>query len=115
MMDKAYSAKRISRSEYRPPSRIDSRRKSLQDEFLSQCIVQEINVDIFLRNESIRTGRVIDYDNWSVLIETEEKQYLLFKSAIMGIIPQHYLLIENAKDPSYQRVAEEHSAYNFYH
>ncbi len=113
-MDNSFIGRRISRADYRMDHRSD-KRKSLQDEFLTQCIMEEIEVDIFLRNESVRAGKVLAYDNWSVLIsDSQSKQYLMFKSAIMGIIPKTYVLFDENLPSQYTKVADTKSTYYKY-
>ncbi len=60
---------------------------STQDIFLCDCIKNKVRVDILMKNDSLRTGRIESYDNWSLLLSYEDKKCLLFKSGIIAIIP----------------------------
>lgn len=89
-------------------------RRSLQDQFLSTAVESETECDIYLKNESVRRGRIAAYDNWSVLLYADGKQYLLFKSSIMSIIPATTLVIQT--DPyvrGQNRIAESGSHYMY--
>ena len=117
-MDRPH-VKRISKAEFpgtKYPYRKDMEKQSLQDRFLTATIDSEAEVDIYLKNESVRRGQLIAYDNWSVLLYSEGKQYLLFKSAIMSIIPNKNLQLESDRQLPYAhtRVAEPPGpAYNY--
>lgn len=58
-----------------------------QDRFLGQLTRESTRVDILLKNDSVRSGRIESYDNWSILIEYEGQRSLLFKSGVMAITP----------------------------
>lgn len=89
-------------------------RYNLQDQFLAALCEHGVECDLMLRNEASLRGRVIDYDNWSLLIDKEDKSYLIFKSGIMALVP-----LENVKyDPSAhsdsgREVAEQPAGYNY--
>lgn len=89
-------------------------RYNLQDQFLAALCEHEVECDLMLRNEASLRGRVIDYDNWSLLIDKENKSYLIFKSGIMALVP-----LENVKyNPSAhshagRAVAEQPADYNY--
>lgn len=71
---------------------------SLQDRFLAGAVRARATLDVYMKNESLRRGRIVDYDNWSILLISDSKQYLLFKSSIMGIIPLAPLRVEGIPD-----------------
>lgn len=75
-----------------------NRRNSLQDNFLEAAKNSEIVLEIYMKNEGVKHGVVLDYDNWCVLIWSVDEQYLIFKSGIMSIKPQENLDMQ----PEYQ-------------
>lgn len=56
-----------------------------QDKFLGQLVRERTLVDIQMKNDSIRSGRIESYDNWSLLLIFDGYPCLLFKSGIMSI------------------------------
>lgn len=72
---------------------------ALQDRFMAAMKNEKATLDVYLKNESIRRGRLLDYDNWTILLYADEKYYLLFKSAIMSIIPLQEVMIEGIPQP----------------
>ncbi len=56
-----------------------------QDYYLGQCVRDALLVDILMKNDSIRKGRIESFDNWSLLVSYEGRQCLLFKSGVMAI------------------------------
>lgn len=58
---------------------------STQDLYLGYCVSEGLIVDILMKNDSTRQGRIESYDNWSLLISYEGKKSLLFKSGVMAI------------------------------
>lgn len=79
----------------RADSRSSSRgRYNLQDQFLAELASKQTHCDIMLRNEASLRGKIIDYDNWSLLVQKEEKSYLIFKSGIMALIPLEDVVYE---------------------
>lgn len=71
---------------------------NLQDTFLNQARKDHIQVTIFLTNGFQFKGMVKGFDNFTVILESEGKQQLVYKHAISTIIPQRpmdLLKIEN--------------------
>lgn len=69
-----------------------------QDRFLGKMQRQACLVDVLLKNDSLRSGRIESYDNWSILLEYDGKKSLLFKSSVMAVTET-----ENEKEIAYQR------------
>ena len=67
-------------SDQRPYERQRHQRNTSGRQIQAEC-------DLMLRNEASLRGKVIDFDNWSLLLEREGKHYLIFKSGIMALIP----------------------------
>ena len=61
---------------------------NLQDIFLNQARVERIPVTVFLTNGFQFKGIVRGFDNYTVILECEGKQQLVYKHAISTIAPQ---------------------------
>lgn len=61
---------------------------NLQDVFLNQTRKEHIYVTIFLTNGFQFKGMVKGFDNFTVILESEGKQQLVYKHAISTIVPQ---------------------------
>lgn len=60
---------------------------NLQDVFLNQVRRDKISVTIYLTNGFQFRGVVKGFDNFTVILESEGKQDLVYKHAISTIIP----------------------------
>ena len=60
---------------------------SLQDVFLNHARKDHILVTIYLTNGFQLKGVVRSFDNFTVLLDTEGKQQLVYKHAISTVIP----------------------------
>ncbi len=60
---------------------------NIQDTFLNQLRKEGIFVTIFLLNGFQLKGQVKGFDNFTVLLETDGKQQLIFKHAISTFSP----------------------------
>ena len=67
---------------------IMEKRTTLQDSFLNEVRHDRIPVTVFLTNGFQQRGTVASFDEYTVLLWFESKQYLIFKHAISTIIPQ---------------------------
>ncbi|AST91979.1 RNA chaperone Hfq [Sutcliffiella cohnii] len=61
---------------------------NIQDQFLNQLRKDGTNVTVFLLNGFQLRGLVKGFDNFTVLLETEGKQQLIYKHAISTFSPQ---------------------------
>ncbi|ABB14431.1 MULTISPECIES: RNA chaperone Hfq [Carboxydothermus] len=61
---------------------------NLQDAFLNQVRKENVGVTIFLINGFQLKGFVKGFDNFTVILESEGKQHMIYKHAISTIIPQ---------------------------
>ncbi|MBZ4646550.1 MAG: host factor-I protein [Petroclostridium sp.] len=74
---------------------------NLQDVFLNQVRKEHIPVTIYLTNGFQLKGMVKGFDNFTVVLDTDGKQQLVYKHAISTIIPAkqvNLLLNSNEKD-----------------
>ena len=60
---------------------------NLQDVFLNQVRKEHIGVTIYLTNGYQLKGMVKGFDNFTVVLESEGKQQLVYKHAISTISP----------------------------
>ncbi|PKM79281.1 MAG: RNA chaperone Hfq [Firmicutes bacterium HGW-Firmicutes-13] len=60
---------------------------NLQDNFLNQARKENMFMTIFLVNGYQIKGTVKSFDNFTILLEVEGKQQLVYKHAVSTIIP----------------------------
>ncbi|WP_226578981.1 RNA chaperone Hfq [Halobacillus litoralis] len=60
---------------------------NIQDNYLNQLRKERMQVTVFLLNGFQLRGIVKAFDNFTVLLETEGKQQLIFKHAISTFAP----------------------------
>ncbi len=60
---------------------------NLQDTFLNQARREKQFLTVFLTNGFQMKGRLISFDSFTVVLETDGKQYFIYKHAISTIIP----------------------------
>ena len=66
---------------------------NLQDVFLNQARKERISVTFYLVNGFQFRGMVKGLDNYTVILESDGKQQLVYKHAISTIIPQRPIAI----------------------
>ncbi|EIJ81409.1 RNA-binding protein Hfq [Bacillus methanolicus PB1] len=67
---------------------------NIQDQYLNQCRKDGTNITVFLINGFQIRGQIKGFDNFTVLIESEGKQQLVYKHAISTFSPQRYVQID---------------------
>lgn len=60
---------------------------NLQDTFLNHLRKNSVFVTVFLLNGFQLKGLVKSYDNFTVLLESDGKQHLIYKHAISTFVP----------------------------
>ncbi|MBO8167653.1 MAG: RNA chaperone Hfq [Thermoanaerobacteraceae bacterium] len=60
---------------------------NLQDTFLNQVRKENIPVTVFLVNGFQIKGNVKGFDNFTVVLDTDGKQQMIYKHAISTIVP----------------------------
>lgn len=68
---------------------------NIQENFLNQLRKNHIAVTVFLTNGFQLRGTIKAFDNFTVLLETDGKQQLLFKHAISTFAPSKNVLLDN--------------------
>lgn len=60
---------------------------NIQDNYLNQLRKNDIFVTVFLLNGFQLKGVIKSYDNFTVLLESDGKQQLIYKHAISTFVP----------------------------
>ncbi len=68
--------------------------QNLQDIFLNQLRREKISVTMFLMNGFQMHGVIRGYDGFTVVLDTEGKQQLIYKHAISTIAPARTLNLD---------------------
>ncbi|MFF3021811.1 RNA chaperone Hfq [Gottfriedia sp. NPDC057948] len=67
---------------------------NIQDQFLNQLRKDNLAVTVFLLNGFQIKGKVKSFDNFTVLLDVEGKQQLIYKHAISTFVPSKNVHIE---------------------
>ncbi len=65
--------------------------KNLQDTILNLARKEKLEITIYLVNGVPIKGRVLSFDNFTILIEVDKKQNMIYKHAISTIVPSRPL------------------------
>ncbi|AKG04512.1 MULTISPECIES: RNA chaperone Hfq [Salimicrobium] len=68
---------------------------NIQDNYLNQLRKEKIPLTLFLLNGFQLKGTIKAFDNFTVLVETEGKQQLIFKHAISTFSPNKNVTLED--------------------
>ncbi|GAE24347.1 RNA-binding protein Hfq [Halalkalibacter wakoensis JCM 9140] len=68
---------------------------NIQDQFLNQLRKDNISVTVFLTNGFQIRGLIKGFDNFTVILETEGKQQLVYKHAISTFAPQRNVQLKS--------------------
>lgn len=71
--------------------------QNLQDVFLNQARRTGISLTVFLMNGFQLKGTVTGFDSFTVVLDSEGKQQLIYKHAISTLIPARPLHIVDAE------------------
>lgn len=74
--------------------------KNLQDAFLNRARAERVPVTLFLMNGFQLRGVLRAFDSYTVVIDSDGKQQLIFKHAISTIAPVRPIALEGADAPS---------------
>ncbi|MEG0692442.1 MAG: RNA chaperone Hfq [Oscillospiraceae bacterium] len=69
---------------------------NLQDVFLNQARIDKVAVTIFLTNGFQFKGMVRGFDNYTIVLDCDGKQNLVYKHAVSTIIPARPISILEA-------------------
>lgn len=73
---------------------------NIQDNFLNQIRKENIPVVVYLVNGFQIRGFVKGFDNFTVVIESEGKQQLIYKHAVSTFTPSRNVRFDYGDDPS---------------
>lgn len=65
----------------------DAKTQNLQDAFLNQLRREKVNLTVFLVNGFQMHGVIRAYDGFTVVLDSDGRQQLIYKHAISTIIP----------------------------
>ena len=68
-------------------------RSTLQDTFLNEARRERMPLTVFSTNGFQQRGSIVAFDGFTVLLQYEGRQYLVYKHAISTIIPQRPLRV----------------------
>lgn len=74
--------------------------KTLQDAFLQRARAERVPVTLFLMNGFQLRGVLRAYDSFTVIIDSDGKQQLIYKHAISTIAPVRPLALDGAEVPA---------------
>ena len=74
--------------------------KNLQDTFLNRARAERVPVTLFLMNGFQLRGVLRAFDSYTVVIDSDGKQQLIFKHAISTIAPVRPIALEGADAPA---------------
>lgn len=80
---------------------------NLQDSFLNQARKENMSATIFLINGYQIKGVVRSFDNFTILLEVDGKQQLVYKHAISTIIPLRNINIKMSSEEIIENVLTE--------
>ena len=72
---------------------------NLQDSFLNQARKTGVPLTVFLVNGFQLRGVVTGFDSFTVVVNSDGKQQMIYKHAISTIAPAKPILISTAEDP----------------
>lgn len=73
---------------------------NLQDVFLNQARKNSLPVTLFLMNGFQLKGHVKGFDNFTVVLDSEGKQQLIYKHAISTIVPARPVTLNSEETQS---------------
>ncbi len=68
---------------------------NLQDLFLNKARRENIGITVFLVNGYQIKGHVKGFDSYTLVLDSEDKQQLIYKHAISTIIPNKQINLED--------------------
>lgn len=77
-----------------------SAKNNIQDYILNTARKEKIDLTIYLLNGVPLKGKVTSFDNFTIIIENDNKQNLIYKHAVSTIIPSKVIKFqpEESKD-----------------
>lgn len=63
-------------------------KNNIQDFILNQVRKEKMAITVYLSNGVPIKGRVISFDNFTIIVENEGKQSLIYKHAVTTVTPE---------------------------
>lgn len=63
-------------------------KNNIQDYILNQSRKEKQTITVYLSNGVPLKGKVLSFDNYTIIIENDNKQSMIYKHAITTIIPE---------------------------
>jgi len=79
---------------------------NLQDTFLNKARAMKVPITVFLVNGFQMRGLVAGFDNFTVIVDSEGKQQLIYKHAISTISPARHIDLSDKQQLMDQRNGE---------
>ena len=73
-------------------------KSNLQEIFLTRARKQNSSVTVFLVNGFQLRGTVAGFDNFTVVLDSDGKQQVIYKHAISTIVPQYAISLQEKTD-----------------
>ncbi|MCB1191985.1 MAG: RNA chaperone Hfq [Leptospiraceae bacterium] len=64
-----------------------STKNNIQDYILNTARKEKVELTVYLLNGVPLKGRVVSFDNFTIILENDGKQQLIYKHAVSTIIP----------------------------
>ena len=71
---------------------------NLQEIFLTKARKQNVPVTVFLVNGFQLRGNVTGFDSFTVVLDTDGKQQVIYKHAISTIVPLHPVSLQETEE-----------------
>ena len=75
-----------------------SHKSNLQEIFLTRARKQNVPVTLFLVNGFQLRGNVTGFDSFTVVLDSEGKQQVIYKHAISTIVPLRAISLQEAEE-----------------
>ena len=73
-------------------------KNNIQDIMLNQARKEKMEITLYLSNGVPLKGKVISFDNFTIVLEQQDKQYLIYKHAITTLIPSQKISLLNSNN-----------------
>lgn len=82
---------------------------NLQDRFLNALRVGKIEVKVYLVNGFQTKGIIRSFDSYTILLENENQQNLIYKHAISTIMPSNFVMLMKTEQKEEQQEGQTES------
>lgn len=82
---------------------------NLQDRFLNALRVGKIEVKVYLVNGFQTKGIIRSFDSYTILLENENQQNLIYKHAISTIMPSSFVMLMKTEQKEEQQEGQTES------